>query len=376
MEGQIGKETLKSSLKGEWLRIGVGRTGGDLEMTHELTPDQDSPLYTPNGINISPNASQAGGDKQIGKRRILWKGNRGRDYDSHFYDCRTHRSRCSHSRRPSELGGRRGSPDGSRSIGHGNGVGLLPSERVRHPQGTQRLVHFGLIAIMFLFLLALALPTTAVAQVSVDPPALWETLEPLPLDTSGPNITYELRGIVHNMGDNTVLNVSWILTQGVGEVGWRDVAGPENGTPSQPLQTFEIDLVPETEFLVYFIVNDNGGNIANMPKTSNGRLAFASLAVGDIIPFVVHPLEGPLNSLGLDVNISLGVIGIMLMAMPFAIITLLGKNVTNADLIPAFLMIASANVFLRFWPPIVLIFLALFAGYTFMSRVGGKDNAV
>ncbi len=106
-------------------------------------------------------------------------------------------------------------------------------------------------------------------------------------------------------------------------------------------------------------------------------LSFTVLSTGGLFEFTpsTHPLALGLTQLGLQVDLSLFIIGIMPLAAISIVLYLADKRLKPERLFVPMVVIVSANIFLRFWPPIMAVFLFLFTGYLLMAPIIGRTRS-
>lgn len=107
------------------------------------------------------------------------------------------------------------------------------------------------------------------------------------------------------------------------------------------------------------------------------QVPFPSDAMGSVLGWnpASHPLGPGVSSLGVDPGTGLFVIGILLLVIPIAIISVLRKgNVTSQELAAYGFMAALANVALGLWHPIVFVFAALYLSWSFVDQVMGGEE--
>lgn len=101
---------------------------------------------------------------------------------------------------------------------------------------------------------------------------------------------------------------------------------------------------------------------------------FTTFSDGSVFLFTpdTHPLAVHLASLGVDVSLSLYLIGMAPLAIASLFFFYADRRIVPGRLFVPTVIIVSANIFLRFWPPFVAIFLFLFTGYLFVVPIIGK----
>lgn len=205
----------------------------------------------------------------------------------------------------------------------------------------------------------------------------YTTLRPTLLDTTGPtNITYLLRGTVDNMGNSTAGNFLFFVGTGPGPELFESevtVVGALFQTPEFPLVEFEVDLEPEATFVVQFLFNDSGVYIPAQSPGPSGVVVFETPAVGAPVIIEDHPLQLELAALGVPPVVGLFMIGVAILVLSLGVVVLAGRG-DDTDLFIVMSMAVSANVFLKFWPAIVGIFLWLFVGWVFVTRLTSGAN--
>lgn len=206
--------------------------------------------------------------------------------------------------------------------------------------------------------------------------------------TSG-NYTYAFSASVDSTGVATgFFGATFYIAE---EVGVAPAAAAEN-TPSinldagisfLPLEvafTGELE-IDTTYFAVGCAVNAGGGwtflpceDSDTDPGTEVVFFSFTVMSDGELFLFTpgTHPLALGLIALGLDVSLSLFIIGMIpLIILSIFIFYANNGRANDNDLWVPFIVIVSANLFLRFWPAYLMVFLFLFVGWMLLRRTVG-----
>ncbi len=96
---------------------------------------------------------------------------------------------------------------------------------------------------------------------------------------------------------------------------------------------------------------------------SEPLVTFTTPSIGTPLGGESHPLAIHIQNLGVPVNITLAILGLIIIVIPLGVVTVIREFPKNQDLLPILIMGLSVNVFLRFWPPILIIFIGLLCGW-------------
>ncbi len=238
-----------------------------------------------------------------------------------------------------------------------------------------------------LFLLALAIPTASAPHEWADPgdpvEVTYTTLPPVYNAVDGDNITMTLRGLVSSMGNHTLLTVTFAVfytdftTWWPSNPGWWNVTGDDFNVPLNPLTTTDVSLEQGQTFDVKFLLCLDPPD-CTFTLWEDAKTVRFTVPTAEEFYLAVHPLTVPIQSLGIPVNITLGIIGLVILLIPLAIVTLTTGFPRNQELLPILMVGLSANIFLRFWPAVLIIFVGIFCGWMIMDFIpkgGAGDNS-
>lgn len=299
--------------------------------------------------------------------------------------------------RGGQLGHGRGDDSGASGSVRGHRNYLLHAEGFRHQS---QVVPIGIIALLLLFVLASAMPVASAASTSAELIELglkWGFDAPLltGFNSTSNNYTYDFSASLDGVGAITgFLAATFYIGETVGSL---PVVEAES-TPSFNLDAvelqgqlpFQVTFSGELEVdTVYFAVGcavNAAGSFTFVPcedsATDPGtEVAFFSFQVmddGELFLFTpgTHPLAVYLLALQVDISLALFFIGMIpLVIMGLFMFMASKKGVDENDLFVPFIVIVSANMFLRFWPLLLWPFLIFFVGWMLLSRTLGFRRA-
>lgn len=209
---------------------------------------------------------------------------------------------------------------------------------------------------------------------------MWETLTPEYIAVEDGGITTRLRGIVSSMGNHTGWSFVFLLyyesngTSVRSVIPWYNITGESFRPPNQPLLTEDQTLIPgmnyTTKFAPCLAFQD-----CNLVFFAPSNTVYFTVPTIDEFFLIVHPLATSIQSLGLPVNVTLMILGFILLMIPLLLVTGLGK-VEKETILPLILIGISANSFLRLWPPVTVIFIGLLTGWMFVDSITGGMSRV
>lgn len=223
-----------------------------------------------------------------------------------------------------------------------------------------------------------------------DPEApIWDVIEPrLTGVTSDGNLTYLLGAQIMSMGNSTNITVVvFVVAEAdvIASLGYYPTSEQEIldtiflmiwlGWPTYVAQNTTVNslpytqptpsnvtvngiLPPSTRFFQVTAIEQNrsGTNYEYVRATLFETIDYDTAAL-----ITSHPLAPHIQSLGLPVTPTLALIGLIILLAPMLLVTRLSKH--DVSLLPLMLMGLTASAFLRFWPPITVIFVGLLAGW-------------
>ncbi len=228
------------------------------------------------------------------------------------------------------------------------------------------------MTILLLSALLLSFPS---AQAAHERDALYRPIDPIftGLSEDGGNIATLLQGEVSFMGNNSVLDWEMNYRESEGFFFILLCSGQVSGIayrqPATPIIVCSVDLNPGVQHDFDFSVWNEAEEGAH--NTDFTLIQFVTPTVDDPFGTTGHPLAPHIESLGIPVDITLAVIGLLIMAAPVLIVSILSREIGNDVFLPLILLSLSANTFLRFWPPVLVIFIGLLTGWMVVSVLTG-----